>query len=139
MQNFLSIVAAASALTMPQSGIATTAPVAVSTCTVTDPQNFASLLDFGTPIAYPMLELSFLNTDDTPATQVTFDVAAGARHGTLTDTGRFTRGATIERIYDDVTGTYGSSRAVCTVTAITFADGRRWTAPSAAVIGATQW
>jgi hypothetical protein len=137
MQNFLSIVAAVSALTM-QSGIATTAPVAVRTCTVTDPQSFASVLDFGQPTAYPILELSFLNTDDTPATQVTFDVAAGGRHGTITDTGRFTRGATIERIYDDVTGTYGSNRAVCTVTAVTFADGRRWTAPSPAVIGATQ-
>jgi hypothetical protein len=131
MQHLLSIVTAASALAMQQAGIATSAPVLVSTCSVSDLYDPAVSPEFGPAISYRLLQLTFLNTDDTPATQVTFDVAHDGTHTTVIDRGRFSRGVSIEHSFDDPTGRYGGD-AQCTVAAITFADGRRWTAPNLA-------
>jgi hypothetical protein len=128
MQHIFSIIAAASALTMPQTGIATNAPVAVSTCTVSDLYNPSSLAEFGPPIPYRMLQLTFLNTDDAVATQVTFDVTHDGAHAIVVDRGRFSKGVPIEHLFDDFTGTYGAGPAACAIAAITFADGRRWSA-----------
>ncbi len=133
MQHLLSVLAAASALSMPQAGIANSAPVLVSTCSVSDLYNAAVSPEFGPAISYRLLQLTFLNTDDTPATQVTFDIAHGATHTTVVDRGNFSRGVAIEHSFDDFTGRY-SADAQCTVTAITFADGRRWTAPNLATL-----
>ena len=131
MQNIFAIIAAAGALTMPQTGIATSAPVAVSTCAISAVYTPSSIVDFGGFIpstSSRALELTFLNTDDAIATQVTFDVTHDGTHATVTDSGRFSKGVAIEHSYDGVAGAYGSP-AVCSVTAVTFADGRRWTAP----------
>jgi len=78
-----------------------------------------------------LLRLSFLNTDDTAATQVTFDVAHDGTHTKVIDRGRFSRGVAIDHLFEDVTGPSGSGRAECSVAAVTFADGRRWVAPLA--------
>jgi hypothetical protein len=137
MQNIFAIIAAAGALTMPQTGIATNAPVAVSTCTVSDLYNSAINAEFGPPISYRMLQLTFLNTDDAVATQVTFDVTHDGAHTVVIDRGRFSKGVPIERLYDAVTGAYGGGSAECAVAAITFADGRRWTAPGGTTTAAT--
>ena len=75
------------------------------------------------------LGLTFTNTDDAVATQVTFDIAHDGTHTMVTDRGRFSRGARIEHNFDDLFGGYGSGGAQCAVVAVTFADGRRWTAP----------
>ncbi len=129
MQHIFAIIAAAGALAMPQTDIATKAPVAVSTCTLSDLVNPAILAEYGTPIPIRLLQLTFLNTEDTVATQVTFDVTHDGEHATVTDRGHFSKGVPIEHIFDDFTGTYGSGPTACAVSAITFADGRRWTAP----------
>jgi hypothetical protein len=133
MQHMLSVIAAASALAMPQAGIATSAPVLVSTCSVTDLYNPAIDPEFGPSISYRLLQLTFLNTDDTVATQVTFDVVHDGTHTKITDRGRFSRGVPIEHTFDDFNGTYAGGDAQCSVAAITFADGRRWTAPNVAM------
>ena len=127
MQHLFSIIAAAGTLAMPQTGIATNAPVLVSTCSVSDLYNSASMAEFGPPISYRLLQLSFINTDDSAATQVTFDVVRDGTHTMLTDRGRFSRGVTIDRIFDGG-GARGDGRTECSVASITFADGHRWTA-----------
>lgn len=129
MQDLLPLVAAVGALATPQTGIATTAPVLVSTCAVTDLYNPATNPEFGSNISYRTLQLTFQNTDESAAALVTFDVTHDGTHTKVIDRGRFTRGVPIEHTFSDFTGTYGSSDAQCTVTAITFADGRKWTAP----------
>jgi len=128
MQHFLSLVAAVGALTTPQTGIATSAPVLVSTCAVTDLYNPATNPEFSSNISYRTLQLTFQNTDASPATTVTFDVTHDGTHTKVIDRGRFTRGVPIEHSFGDFTGTYGGGETQCTVTAVTFADGRRWSA-----------
>ena len=131
MQNLISIIAAASALTVPQTGIVTNPPVAVSACAVNDLSSPAMGLDSGPTIALSALQLSFTNTDDADATQVTFDVMHGGDHTVVMDRGRFSKGVAIDHFFDGDFGN-GYSRApdACAVVGITFADGRRWTAPA---------
>jgi len=131
MQQIISVIAAATALAT-QTGIATTAPVAVSTCAVSELVNPAVMADLGPPITYRMLQLTFTNTADAAATQVQFDVVHDGTHTVITDRGRFSKGVPIEHIFDDFTGTYGGGDAQCSVKTITFADGRRWVASSGA-------
>lgn len=114
---------------MPQTGIATTAPVAVNTCSVSDLLNTASLAEFGLTTSYRMLQLSFANTDDVVATQVTFDVARDGTHTLVTDRGRFSKGVQIDRLFDGGGDAYSAGAASCSVAAVTFADGRHWNAP----------
>ena len=113
---------------MPQTGIATNAPVLVSTCSVSDLYNSAGMAEFGSPISFRLLQLSFLNTDDSAATQVTFDVMRDGTHTMITDRGRFSRGVTIDRVFDGG-GASALGQTECSVASITFADGHRWTAP----------
>ena len=112
---------------MPQTGIATNAPVLVSTCAVSDLYNSASIAEFGPPISYRLLQLSFLNTDESAATQLTFDIVRDGTHTMVTDRGRFSRGVMIDRVFDGG-GAYGSGRTQCSVASITFADGHKWAA-----------
>jgi hypothetical protein len=133
MQHIISIIAAASALAVPQTGIVTKPPVAVSTCAVSDLYGPAMGAEYGSPFAHSILQLSFVNTDDSIATQVTFDVKHLGAHTLVTDRGRFSKGVAIEHLFDDDFGSgYDRDRAgdACAVMAITFADGRRWAAPS---------
>jgi hypothetical protein len=130
MEHVFSVLAAAVALTAPQTGLAQNAPVAISTCAVSDLFNPATLAEYGPPLSYRMLQLTFVNTDDAIATQVTFDVTHDGAHTVLTDRGRFSKGVPIERFFDGLGSTDGSGVAACTVATITFADGRRWTAPA---------
>jgi hypothetical protein len=107
-------------------------PVVVSTCAVTDLYDSAISPELGPPIAYRMLQLTFTNTDESIATQVSFDVVHRGAHTGVTDRGRFSKGVAIEHTFDDdFSSGYGRAPDVCTVAATTFADGRRWTAPSA--------
>jgi hypothetical protein len=129
MHQIFSVIAAASALTMPQTSVAANAPIAVSTCTITELVSPALMAEFGATAPVRMLRLSFVNGADAAATQVAFDVVHDGMRTTVLDRGRFSKGVPIEHIFDDVSGTYGDGGAVCTVTAVTFADGRRWTAP----------
>jgi hypothetical protein len=129
MHQIFSVIAAAAALTSPQTGIATNAPVAVSTCAISNLYNPAINVEFGPPVSYRMLQLTFLNTDDAPATQVTFNVTHDAENTVVTDRGRFSKGVPIEHLFDAFSGTYDDGPATCAVAAITFADGHRWTAP----------
>jgi hypothetical protein len=128
MQHLFSVLAAAAAFASPQTGMSMSAPVAVSTCAVTDLINPAVSADIGPTISYRMLRVTFTNTADAPATQVAFDVMHDGTHTTVTDRGRFTKGVAIEHLFDDFVGTYGGGDAVCSVAAITYADGRRWSA-----------
>jgi hypothetical protein len=135
MQQFLSLIVAATALATPTSGtgaIATSAPVAVSTCTVTDLYNGASVADLGLPLAYRTLRVSFRNTDDTVATRVAFDVTHDGERTTVIDSGRFSKGVAIDHSFvTDFSGSgYSRIPDSCAVASITFADGRRWSAPS---------
>jgi hypothetical protein len=130
MQHIISIIAAASALSVPQTGIVTNPPVAVSTCAVTDLYGPAMGAEYGSPFAHSILRLTFINTDDSVATHVTFDVKHGGAHTAVTDRGRFSKGVAIEHLFDDDFGNgYDRAGDLCSVVAITFADGRRWTAP----------
>ncbi|MDB5040291.1 MAG: hypothetical protein JWN27_1017 [Candidatus Eremiobacteraeota bacterium] len=130
MQHFISIIAAASALAAPQTGIVTTPPVAVSTCEVTDLYGPPMGAEFSSPFAHSILRLTFVNTDDAAATHVTFDVKHGGAHTVVTDRGRFSKGVAIEHLFDEgFDNGYDRTADACAVTAITFADGRRWTAP----------
>ena len=137
MQPILSLIVAATTLATTSAGVPGTtglaikSPVAVSTCAVTTLDNFASLEEFGPPITIRVLALSFRNMDDVPATQVAFDVVHAGAHTTVIDRGRFSKGALIEHHFDnDFAGGYSREPDACTVASITFADGRRWTAPS---------
>jgi hypothetical protein len=130
MQHIISIIAAASALTVPQTSIVTKPPVAVSTCTVSDLYGPAMGAEFGSAFAHSLLQLTFVNTDDAVATQVTFDVKHDGAHTVVMDRGRFSTGVAIEHFFDDDFGSgYDRAADACAVVAITFADGRRWTAP----------
>ena len=134
MQQFLSLFAAATAFatTTPDTGaLAMHSPVAVSTCSVSDLYNVASLAEFGPPIAYRSLQLTFRNTDDAVATQVAFDVTHGGEHTTVIDRGRFSKDVAIEHTFvnEIPEGGYSRTPDVCAVAAITYADGRRWSAP----------
>ena len=51
----------------------------------------SSSAEFGSVNAYHMLQISFLNTDEATATQVTFDVTHGGARATVNDRGRFTK------------------------------------------------
>ncbi|HWT04427.1 MAG TPA: hypothetical protein VN224_01605, partial [Xanthomonadales bacterium] len=67
MQHILPLIVAAATLATPNSGtgaIATSSPIAVSTCAVTDLYNSASVADLGLPISYRSLRLTFRNTAD---------------------------------------------------------------------------
>jgi hypothetical protein len=137
MQHLITVLGAVAALASPdtggaaqQTGIATHAPVAVSTCAVTDLIGSATYAEFGPAFSSRTLQLSFANTNDTAATRVTFDVASGGAHATITDSGRFTKGAPIDRLFGDLADARGDGPATCTVTAVTFADGSSWTAPA---------
>lgn len=130
MQQFLSIVALTSALVAPQTGIVTNAPVTVSTCAISDLYPAASA-DLGLPTPGGIFQLSFRNTDDAVATQVTFDVAHDGTHSTVVDRGRFSKNVTIDRILEGF-GLFSDDSATCAVTQIVFADGRVWRVPSRA-------
>ncbi len=82
MQHIFSLIAAVGSLTVPQAAITANAPIAVSTCSVTDIYGDASTVEFGPPISYRVLRLRFLDTDDAVATQVTFDVTHRGTHTT---------------------------------------------------------
>ena len=134
MHQVLSIVAAVCLLATasPETGaIVTKSPVVVSTCAVRDLYDPATLIESLPPTTLRWLELTFRNSDDVVATRVEFDVTHGYQHTTVIDRGRFSRGVAIERMFFDEFPDGGYSRApdTCTVAAITFADGRRWTAP----------
>ncbi len=130
MQHIFSIIAAAGALTMPQTGIATSPPVAVSTCAVSDIYDPAISAEYFPPLSHRILQLTFTNTSDSIATQVTFDVAHGGDHTLVMDRGRSSKAVPIaHRFDDDFGGGYSGAPDVCAVVGITFADGRRWTAP----------
>jgi hypothetical protein len=129
MLHILSIVAVAAALSAPQAGIVANAPVAVNACAVTDLVSPAWGADLAPPISSRMLQLTFTNTADAVATQVSFDVVHDGTHTTVTDRGRFTKNVPIEHFFDDYTGAFGGGDASCSVKAITFADGRRWSTP----------
>jgi len=129
MQHIFSIIAVAGALATPQVSIATNAPVAVSTCAITDFDNFTGSGEFGPLFSSRMLELTFLNTDDAIATQVYFDVTHNGTHTIVMDRGRFSKGVPIERIFDlDFTAGRAGGKDVCAVVAVTYADGHRWLA-----------
>ncbi|HZX67416.1 MAG TPA: hypothetical protein VFE70_00965 [Candidatus Elarobacter sp.] len=130
MQHVFSIIAAAAALSAPQTGIVQNAPVAISTCAVSELVNPAILAEYGPPIATRMVQLSFVNTDDAVATEVTFDLSHDGAHSTVTDRGRFSKGVPIERLFDGLGSTDGGGVAACAVVSVTFADGHRWTAPA---------
>ncbi|MDB5094250.1 MAG: hypothetical protein JWO85_2351 [Candidatus Eremiobacteraeota bacterium] len=131
MQHIISIIAAASALTVPQTGVVTKPPVAVSTCAVSDLYGPVMGAEFGSPFMHSLLQLTFVNTDDVVATHVTFDVKHAGAHTVVTDRGRFSKGVAIEHFFDDDFGNgYDRAADTCAVVAITFADGRRWNAPS---------
>jgi hypothetical protein len=130
MQHIFSIIAAATALTTPQTGIVINPPVAVHTCAVSDLYSPALGVEAGPPVVVPLLQLTFINTDDSDATQVTFDVKHGGAHTVVMDRGRFSKGVAIEHSFaDDFGNGYDRAPDACAVVAITFADGRRWTAP----------
>ncbi len=137
MLHRISLITAATALaatspgTPASAGIAISSPVAVSSCAVADLYDPALMVEFGPPITYRSLSLSFRNTDDVVATRVAFDVVHAGEHTVVVDRGRFSKGVLIEhRFDDDFSGGYSREPDVCNVASITFADGRRWTAPA---------
>jgi hypothetical protein len=128
MHQIFSIIAAAGALAVPQTGIVTNAPVTVFTCAVSDMYDPATTADLGLDLPINILELSFRNTDDAVATQVTFDVTHDGTHSIVIDHGRFSKGVTIDRTFDGPAG-FSDGSASCAVARIAFADGHVWTAP----------
>jgi hypothetical protein len=115
-------------------GITVSSPVIVSTCQVTNLYESVTLEEFGPPIASSSLALDFRNTDDSVATQVTFDVTHGGKHTTVVDRGRFSKGVLIERnISADYADVYSREPDTCAVASITFADGRRWSAGASGI------
>ena len=106
-------------------------PIAVSTCSVSDLYNSATLSEFGPPINFRSLQLTFRNTDDVVATQVAFDVTHGGERTTVIDRGRFSKDVAIEHTFvnEIPEGGYTRTPDRCAVSAITYADGRHWTAP----------
>jgi hypothetical protein len=137
MQPILPLITIAAALattaagTPATSGLAMRSPVTVGSCAVADLYDSATLVEFGPSITIRSLSLSFRNTDDTVATQVAFEIVHGGEHTTVIDRGRFSKGILIEHQFDDDFGAgYSREPDRCVVASITFADGRRWTAPS---------
>jgi len=138
MHTILSVVTAAAtfatatpATTNPGTGALTvSSPVTVSTCAVSDLYDSATLVEFGLPVTYRSLRLTFRNTDDVVATQVAFDVTHGGERTTIIDRGRFSKDVAIEHTFMNEIPDGGYTRLpdVCAVSAITYADGRRWTA-----------
>ena len=144
MQQIFSIMTVATVLatTSPvnagNAGIAAASPVTVSTCAVDDLYNPALLVEFGPPINYRLLSLTFRNTDDVVATQVEFDVSHGGQHTTVIDRGRFSKGVLIEHRFDDEFAEgYTREPDTCVVASITFADGRRWAARAGRMASST--
>jgi hypothetical protein len=128
MQEMMSILAAVSALSMPQTSMTKNVPVAVSTCAVSDLIDSPTYGDSGpAPISYRVLLLSFSNTQDDVATRVTFNVQHAGQQSRIVDTGRFSKDTAIERVINDFSGTYGAGPTTCTVAAVTYADGTTWT------------
>jgi hypothetical protein len=128
MQEMMSVLAAVSALSMPQTSMTNSTPVAVSTCAVSDLIDSPTYGDSGpAPISYRVLQLTFRNTQDELATRVTFNVQHVGQQSRIVDVGRFSKGAAIERIFNDFSGTYGPGPTSCTVAAVTYADGSTWT------------
>ena len=103
------------------------APVAVSSCSVSDLFTPAIAADLGPPIWYRTLQVTFSNTQDGVATKVTFDVLRDGTHSTVTERGHFSKGVPIEHFFDEYNGSGSQGPAVCTVAAVTFADGSTWT------------
>ncbi len=126
MQHIITVIGAAASLAMPQTSMTTNLPVAVDACAVSDLIPGMNP-EFGPPVSYRMLQLSFSNVRDGVATQVTFDVLHDGTHTSVTDHGRFTKGVPIEHRFDYFAGGYGDS-PLCTVAAVVFADGTAWTA-----------
>jgi hypothetical protein len=131
MQHIISVLGAVASLAVSQTAVATNTPVAVNACAVTDLVNAGTNPELGPPVSYRMLQLSFANMQPGDATQVTFDVLHAGTHTSVTDRGRFSQGVPIEHRFDYFAGGYGDGSAVCTVAAVTFADGTRWTPASA--------
>jgi hypothetical protein len=128
MQQMISVLAAAASLAMPQTSMTNNAPVAVSTCVVSDLIDSPTFGDSGpAPISYRALLLTFSNTQDDVATRVTFNVQHAGQQSRVVDSGRFTKGAAIEHVFGDFNGTYGTGPTICTVAAVTYADGSTWT------------
>jgi hypothetical protein len=132
MLHIFSVIAAATAVAMPQTGIATSAPLAVNTCSLVDTISPALMAEFGSFNPSRLLRLTFVNAADTTATQVSFDVTHDGARTTIVDRGRFSTGVPIEHLFDDLAGTDGSGNVVCSVRSITYADGHRWVAPASA-------
>jgi hypothetical protein len=128
MQQMISVIAAVASLSMPQTSMTNNAPVAVSTCAVTDLIDSPTFGDSGpAPISYRVLLLTFSNTQDDLATRVTFNVQHAGQQSRIVDSGRFSKGAAIERTFNDFSGTYGPGPTKCTVASVTYADGTTWT------------
>jgi hypothetical protein len=128
MQQMISLLAAVASLSMPQTSMTNNVPVAVSTCAVNDLIDSASYGDSGpAPISDRVLLLTFSNTQDDTATRVTFNVQHAGQQSRIVDTGRFSKGAAIERIFNDFNGTSDTGPTTCTVAAVTYADGSTWT------------
>ncbi len=128
MQQMISILAAVTSLAMPQMSMTNNAPVAVSTCVVSDLIDSPMYGDSGAaPISYRVLQLSFSNTQDELATRVTFNVQHAGQQSRIVDNGRFSKDIPIEHVFDDFNGTYGAGPTTCTVAAVTYADGSTWT------------
>ena len=128
MQHIITVIGAAASLAMPQTSMTTNLPVAVNACAVSELLPGTSP-ELGPPVSYRMLQLTFSNARDGVATRVTFDVLHDGTHTSVTDYGRFTKGVPIEHRFDYFGGGYGDGSAVCTVAAVTFADGTSWSAP----------
>jgi hypothetical protein len=128
MQEMISLLAAVASLSMPQTSMTNNVPVAVSTCAVSDLIDSPSYGDSGpAPISYRVLRLTFSNTQDDLATRVTFNVQHAGQQSRIVDSGRFSKNAAIERVFNDFSGTYGAGPTTCTVASVTYADGSTWT------------
>ncbi len=128
MQQMISILAAFTSLTMPQTSMTNNAPVAVSTCAVSDLIDSPTYSESGpAPISYRVLRLTFNNTQDDVATRVTFNVQHAGQQSRIADSGHFSKDAAIEHVFGDFNGTYGTGPTTCTVAAVTYADGSTWT------------
>lgn len=126
MEHLLSVIIAAATLSAPQTGIANAAPIAVGSCSVSDLFTTASMAEFNAPISLRTLQLSFLNTQDSVATKVVFDVLHDGTHTIVTERGRFSKGVPIDRFYDSVDGAETDGPAACRVASVAYADGTTW-------------
>jgi len=127
MEHVLSVIVAVATLSVPQTGMTNAGPIAVGSCSVSDPFNSASVADLLASIPLRTLQLSFLNTQDSVATKVVFDVFHDGTHTIETEHGHFSKGVPIERLYESVDGAYTDGPAACSVTSVSYADGTTWT------------